>query len=119
MVPAGRSGFDGVPFVQTSFVQGLPSTGRSVSSAADVIAPAPSQMACWQWPVAPGSAAVPAGLFVNPQVNWFPQTRLRQRVSVPWQSVAARQATQAGADETPLHRIPLFCAHAVRAGSAG
>src|SRR5947208_10579809 len=29
---AGRFGFVGAPFVQTSFVHGLPSTGRSVSS---------------------------------------------------------------------------------------
>ena len=101
-VPAGRFGFVGVPFVQTSPVHELPSTGLSVSSTADMTAPAPSQTDLWQLPVASVPAAVPAWASMWPQV-WSPwQTNWRQSVSVPAQSVLARHCTQAA----PLHTFP-------------
>ena len=45
IVPAGSFGFEATPALQRSLVQGLPSTGRSVSSIAETTLPLPSQMA--------------------------------------------------------------------------
>ena len=115
-VPAGRFGFDGVPFVQTSPVHELPSTSLSVSSTAEMTAPAPSQTDLWQLPVASVPAAVPAGASMWPQV-WSPwQTNWRHSVSVPAQSASARHCTQAA----PLHTFaPLAPVQAVPSAFAG
>jgi hypothetical protein len=43
-----RAGFEGVPFVQTSLVHSLPSTGRSLSSTALTTLPLPSHLFVWQ-----------------------------------------------------------------------
>src|SRR4051812_2594350 len=96
-VPCGLAGCDGAPAARTSSVQLLPSSaGLSPLSSIEVTPPLLSQTAFLQLPTASGSAAVPAVAFEKPQVFWFPHTRWRQIVSVPEQSVAIRQATQAG-----------------------
>src|SRR5581483_7062283 len=59
--PAGRLGFDGAPAEHRSPVHGSPSTGTSVSSTCDVVAPAPSQTVAWQSPGAVSVILVPAG----------------------------------------------------------
>jgi hypothetical protein len=110
-VPDATGGFPGVPEVHTSFVQGLPSAGTSVLSMTLVTPPAPSQTLFRQ---SPGvcAAEVPAGALVNPQVLGAdaPHTRVRHAVSVPAQSEATTQATQAPA---PSHTLPPFALHAV------
>src|ERR1044071_318406 len=68
IVPAGRLGFDAVPLVQMSLVQGLPSTGGWLSSWAGTTAPAPSQPCFLQLPASSGPAAVPCGWSEWPQV---------------------------------------------------
>jgi len=108
-VPGGRAGFEGAPAVHTSFVQTLPSTGRSVSSLADVTPPAPSHTAFLQLPVASGSAAVPACVLMKPQVWSLAHARGRQIVSVPGQSPATTHCTQTPA----LHSLPLLSVHVV------
>jgi hypothetical protein len=117
VVSSGFAGCVGVPLVQTSLVQALPSSvGVSVSSVTVVVPPNPSHCSLRQFP-ATTSAAVPACAFEKPQVYAFPQTRMWQIESVPGQSVAATQMTHAGADELPLQSVPPSCAQAVRAGS--
>ena len=51
LVPTGSSGFDGAPLVHTSFVQTLPSIGRSVLSLTVCGLPAPSHWFLRQSPV--------------------------------------------------------------------
>src|SRR4051794_31051769 len=110
-VPGGRFGFEGVPFVQTSLVHELPSTGLSVSSGTEMTAPAPSQTDLWQLPGASVPAAVPAWASTWPQV-WSPwQTNWRQAVSVPAQSALTAHCTQAALTQTfpplaPEHDAP-------------
>jgi hypothetical protein len=90
-VPSGSGVFEGTPLLQVSVVHPLVSFGTSVSSATEVMLPAPSQTFFWQSPAVCWMVGVPAGILVNPQTP-ATQVRTLHSVSVPGQSVAKRQA---------------------------
>jgi hypothetical protein len=89
-VPFGAGGFDGTPFVQTSDVQSLPSTGTSLSSTTEIRFPLPSQTLEWQSPGVCVALGVPYGAYWTPH---FPEVQVRweHSVSVPAQSVGTAQ----------------------------
>ena len=103
--PCERNGFDIAPFVQTSLVQGLPSTGLSLSSTIGVMRP-PMQTFLWQLPTGVLSTSVPSSVLVEPQRPAV-QLNFLHAVSVP-QSVLTRHWTHAGAVALPLHLVPLL-----------
>jgi hypothetical protein len=83
-VPLAAAGFDGVPFVQTSFVHASPSTGRSLPSGdGGWVAPLPSQRTTLQSPsvCAPLFATEPDVLFAMPHV-WA--LHVADWHAVPW-----------------------------------
>src|SRR5581483_8196640 len=94
-VPASSAGFDGTPPVQRSAVHGLPSTGRSVSSAASVTSPAASQTLWRQSPAVCAAIGVPAGSVGAVQVP-SPGLHVPARPQAP----AAGQVTGAGSTHT-------------------
>ena len=86
-VPLGVGGWDGTPSLQTLFVQGVASMGRSASLMSMLVAPCPSQILLWQSPGIWSPTGKPSGLKLRPQVLSL-QVRCAQSVSVPGQSVA-------------------------------
>src|SRR4051812_7977436 len=107
LLPAVTNGLVGMPAVQTSCVQALPSTGRSRSSLAVVVPPWPSQTFFLQSRAVCAGTSVPAAMLLMP--HW-PATQLRvwHAVSVPGQLLADRHSTQW---EAPSHtRLPPHAA---------
>jgi len=90
-VPAASAGFEATPFVHVSAVHTLPSTGKSVSSAALTTLPAPSQTLTRQSPAVCGGAGVPAAAKATPHTP-ASHVRVAQVVSVPGQSLAVWHA---------------------------
>jgi hypothetical protein len=76
---------------QPSTVQGLPSSGTSVSSGAGVVPPLPSHTSCWQSPAVCVARTVPCGAATTPHTPAV-QVRCAHAVSVPGQSAASTQA---------------------------
>ena len=110
--------WDGMPPEHRSFVQSLPSTGRSVSSLATTSAP-PMQMfflqsrGVWPWTDVPSAVLLMPHMPVALQVRWW------HSVSVPGQSLGCRHCTHAGAEPLPLQRVPSLWLHTVPEASGG
>src|SRR5215831_698637 len=114
LVPALTFGFEGVPFVQTSFVHGFPSTGRSVSSTPLTMLPV-MHLFLWQSPTVGSPTTVPSAVLVDPHWPVPLHMNVLQAVSLP-QSIGWLHCTQAGMVRLPLQRVPppwlqgAFCA---------
>ena len=98
-------GFDGVPFVQTSLVHWLLSTGRSLFVLTTMGAPKPSHSFVLQSPAVCVATGTIAGVFVAPHAPAAEQVRVRHSVSEPLHCEATLQATQA---PVALQKVPPF-----------
>src|SRR5690349_16710500 len=77
LTPLATFGFDGVPFVQTSSVHRLPSTGTSLSSTACTMLPL-MQTSVWQLPVGAALTNLPSAAGVDPQAPAALHVNVRQ-----------------------------------------
>lgn len=107
-VPRGSARCEGTPAVQRSVVQGLASSGMSVSSGSVVMPPLPSHTASWQsagvWSAS--GSEVPAGALVRPQVPAM-QVRCWQGMSVSGQSAGVLHAEPPTPEEVVSPMVPL------------
>jgi hypothetical protein len=112
-VRAGAGGFEGTPAVQTSDVQALPSTGKSVLSMAGVIPPIPLHSLRRQSPAVWAMTGVPAALLATPHAL-AAQVRVEHSVSDPGQLAGATHCTHC---PLPSQTVPPPCAQGVAMGA--
>src|SRR5438034_1237656 len=103
-----KGGVEGAPFVQMLCRHWLPPVdGLSVSSTIVATMLPLMQMSLRQSPCTGFATIVPSAVLLDPHWPAVSQENVLQAVLVP-QSEIRLHCTQAGADTSPLQRVPLF-----------
>src|SRR5947208_3528465 len=105
-----------MPLVQTSLVQGLPSTGSSLSSTLLATMLPLMQMSLRQSPCIGFATTVPSAVLLDPHWPAVSHENVLQAVLVPHSPVFWHW-TQAGAVALPLYPVPSFSLQVASAAS--